>query len=486
MRRSALFLLTLHLAAGSVLAQVPSSASSAQTTAPTGGLEIRIGEHGNTSPGNNPAQNNQQTAAPLSEKLFTFDPQRAEVVWYQNHWQLVADAHVLKDFGRREVEARLALRLVRELHLNQHGVVGVPEPVMEYWLSNGHAPHGVTTGLHLMPIDPAALRVEQTQGQWCVRDSGRVLFNFRTNEADAHEALAVLRKYGFTQIGTLGGMGPSMIVMLSHFDGGNDIGANVPHLVRQSPLRSPSSNDPNAKKPAASDMNAVVTPAIPPLRTDTHKQTVNEFGRPETVEVLPANSSPSHPAADGHIQQTNAFGHAETVEVLPANTSNGLKRIQPLPPLAWEWIDRTPFDWRQFQIRPEGGQFALAAGSMVLARFKSDHDARLAMAIMQHYHFTEQDSVGRPQPFCSYFLCNGQAPRGQYFGMHSEPFLPEKLSVALVDNHWAIVTPEKPLLLFGDKHEEASVMLDVIQRQQFDRLCHVGDEHGMMFFVRSH
>jgi hypothetical protein len=236
---------------------------------------------------------------------------------------------------------------------------------------------------------------------------------------------------------------------------------NLPHLAPHSPLRPAAANDPNVPKPAAkpppADVSPVVTPVVPALRQEpatTRKQSVNEFGRSETVEVLSAGE-PSLP-----------------------------KRTSP-PPLATEWIDRTQFDWRQFQLRQEGGQHTLAAGNLVLARFGNDHDARQALAAVQHYRFTEQDRVGRPQAYCSYFLCNGQAPRGQFVGLRAEPFQPDKLSVSRVEDRWAIVNGEKPLVWFGDRPEEARVMLDVIQRNQFDRLCHIGDDRGLSFFVRS-
>ena len=45
-------------------------------------------------------------------------------VEWSSRWRLVAGGVMLKDFGRRESEARLALRLIRELRLNQHGIIG--------------------------------------------------------------------------------------------------------------------------------------------------------------------------------------------------------------------------------------------------------------------------------------------------------------------------------------------------------------------------
>src|SRR5262249_26249878 len=144
MRRSALFLLALHLAAHAAFAQTapparpaqavappPEPASPllqpvAQPAAPVGGIEVRAGERAPTYMAGKDAPPEQRPAPPLREALLTFDPQRADVVWSQNHWQLVVDGQVLKDFGRREVEARVALRVLRDLHLTQHGAIGSP------------------------------------------------------------------------------------------------------------------------------------------------------------------------------------------------------------------------------------------------------------------------------------------------------------------------------------------------------------------------
>ena len=72
-----------------------------------------------------------------------------------------------------------------------------------------------------------------------------------------------------------------------------------------------------------------------------------------------------------------------------------------------------------------------------------------------------------------------------YPGAHTVIFQPDKLSVLKIDNRWAIVTPEQPLLWFGDKPDEAAAMLDIIRWQQFDQLCRIGDEHGLTFFVHG-
>src|SRR5947208_2827391 len=99
-------------------------------------------------------------AAP-QERLETFDPRALRLAWNNRRWQLVSKDHVIKDFGFREAEARQALRVIQELGLNQHGTVGSPYPVMEYWLRDGQAPQGqVRVGVRAMALEPTALRVE--------------------------------------------------------------------------------------------------------------------------------------------------------------------------------------------------------------------------------------------------------------------------------------------------------------------------------------
>src|SRR5947209_16131895 len=79
------------------------------------------------------------TRPPAPPGLRGFDPLTAEVRRVDNNWILFADGAVLKEFGGREADARAALAVIRNLKLNQYGTVGAP-PVMEYWLTDGHAP----------------------------------------------------------------------------------------------------------------------------------------------------------------------------------------------------------------------------------------------------------------------------------------------------------------------------------------------------------
>src|SRR5207253_424208 len=85
----------------------------------------------------------------------------------------------------------------------------------EYWLSEGHAPQVLAGGFRTTPFDLEHLKVERVQAVWCVRDEERVLLTFGPHEDQARLALAVLRRYGFSRVGFVGGGVPSMMYFLT-------------------------------------------------------------------------------------------------------------------------------------------------------------------------------------------------------------------------------------------------------------------------------
>ena len=169
------------------------------------------------------------------EHLTSFNYQTAEVRWEDGRWLLRAGGIVLKDFGRREADAREALRIVRALHLTEHGTVGTPRPVMEYWLSQGRAPGGLVAGLWTLSFDPAALVVQQREGQWCLGDERRTLFFFGVHSDEARQALAIIRRYGFNQVGYVGQGTPAMIYFLAG-PGGSSGSVSSSRMPSPSPI----------------------------------------------------------------------------------------------------------------------------------------------------------------------------------------------------------------------------------------------------------
>jgi hypothetical protein len=372
-------------------------------------------------------------AAPLKEDLATFDSMGVLLTWSGRGWQLMANGTVLKDFGRRENEARQALRLIRELRLTQRGAVGGAQPAMEYWLSSGQAPQGLTPGTATLPLDPAALKLEQQNGQWLLRDGPRLLVNFGRREAEARQGLAVLQKYGFNQVALVGPGGSGMQVFLSKPEP-----AHAEALVgRSRPLRG-SAEAPEKAPAPASALDRLVTPALAP----------------------PAGGPPEGPPGVKPNVHGGASGSAE----------------------------RVPFDWRQLQLRQEGGAWKLRAGGQEFADFGSDErDARLALTALQYYRVNEQRLLGSSPGSTSYFLSNGQAPRGLALGVPGPALRPETLSVAPVGAGWAVCSNGQPLLTCSGG-DEARRLLEAIRQYKFDHVCRFGPPNsqlGLTLLVRT-
>lgn len=140
-----------------------------------------------------------------------FDTSTLQLKGDRGQWQLWAGGLLLKDFGPAEADGREALRLFRELNVDAHGTVG---GVFDFWLSRGDAPFGIARQRQVINFDGPSLRTELVNGHWVLRDSRMILYNFGRSQEDALDALAVCRKYGFNQIGFIGGSTPSLKYLL--------------------------------------------------------------------------------------------------------------------------------------------------------------------------------------------------------------------------------------------------------------------------------
>lgn len=379
----------------------------------------------------------------LAEKLVTFDPNKVELAWLSQGWQLRVQDELLKDFGRREKDARDALRLIRELRLNQRGTVGYPNVVMEYWLSNGAPPQALSTGHRTLSINPERLRVERTNAQWCLRDDNQVLFNFGFQAEDARLALNVIRRYGFSQVTMLNPTAPSMMVFLANHR--DQLQAGLPRLERKSPLRDPSRpRDEDAKKTTApktlmdpsESLNAIVRPTVQPLQSGPGWQTKTRTGPP------------------------------------PLNDN----------------VQRIPFDWRTVQVRKDRGEWVIGAGSQILGRFgNNEREAKHAVDAVRYYRLTEQMQVGRDdQPF-AFYLANGQAPQGLMLGLQAQPFAPDHLKVQQVGQRWSLTVGDQVIVPVSTRQEDAQKLLGEIRRLRFDRVARIGtpSEEGMTLLLKS-
>lgn len=405
-------------------------------------------------------------AAPviLEEELTHFDDRLADLLWNGGRYQLWAGGQMLKDFGRREADGRQALTVIRELHLTQRGTVGSPRPIMEYWLSDGRVPTSTLPGLRAIPIDRTTLRVEAVQGYWCVRDERNTFFNFGGHQDEAERALAIMKQHAVDRLGLIGQGTPVMLVFLG-----------TPPGLTATPLHAP-----------PPPRGRVVTQA----RADMANQPSSDI---EASKLQPSRMNPTAtlaPHAEPNSSNARGGPSAASGNDLAAAAMTSNRQLAPpsarsvdLATLA----DRIPLDFRQARLSRDALGWKLLCGNYVVADFgPNEREAKLGEMAFRTSRFTEQCVIGHPKPVFTYFLANGQPPRGLPLGAPSIAFRPDDLSVRQINGAWTICDFTRPLFAFGDKAEEAKEALKAIQKHRFDAYCRLGQgDPAMTILART-
>lgn len=190
----------------------------------------------------------QQVQLPQPENKFALNAGDVSLKRVVGGWQLWAGQKVLRDFGDRENDARDVLRVYKDLRPTEWATIGSPRPVVEYALVNGRPPAtlgnpgaedpknpnsppppnggfgaavAAASAKFVLPIDLGTVRAEAVRGAWVLRDDYSIHLNFGPVKADAEQAAAVVRRYGFNRVGVVGQ--PNAPVM-SYFFVGQDAG----------------------------------------------------------------------------------------------------------------------------------------------------------------------------------------------------------------------------------------------------------------------
>ena len=407
----------------------------------------------------------QPISPPSSEHadLTTFDFDKTELQWADNRWQLLTDGLPLKDFGRREADGRVALRLIRELKLNQHGSLGSPQPVIEYWLSDGRAPVGPCLGLRTTPIDLDHVHVEEVQKQWCVRDTYRILFNFGSQESEAKKAIALIKRYRFNQVGYVGQGVPTMLVFLADsrsMPEAETDSLKVSRIAKHERMTAPMMAK-GQSQIKMSDDGAMVG------------------GQQATA---PQSFIKPNKALEGKVPD---LAHANLAAAMP----HARQLAEPSTLSETEVaVEHVPFDWRQVQVKKVGREWKVISGNLVLGNYGNNEKAAdQAVTLIRTYHCTEQCKLGQPSPSFVYYLCNGLPPHGAILGISAIPFHASELTAKQIGPDWVVADSFRAIAAFGTKAEEASQALKILKRYQFDRVMTVGSgtTPDMIFFARG-
>lgn len=151
--------------------------------------------------------------APVKEDCLVFNPKTAEVKFLNNDWKIVDGSHWIFSFGNKKTEAEKSLQIIKHYGMNQTCYVGRPGPSFSYLLKSGASPVGAFPGEDCVPFNPNTAEVKYISGDWKIVDGAQWMFSFGTKEDEARQALAIIKKYGFTRSCFVGRPGPSFIYM---------------------------------------------------------------------------------------------------------------------------------------------------------------------------------------------------------------------------------------------------------------------------------
>lgn len=146
----------------------------------------------------------QLSALPYPENLTPIDPGLLTARRTATGWQVVHGTRVFRETGEDEAAAKEVVRVLREQRPTEWVVIGSGRPVVEYGLQNGKSPLLSGSPRTVTGIDLKTVRLDAVRGVWVVRDDAGIHLNCGLTRADAEQAVAAIRRYGFNRIGVVG------------------------------------------------------------------------------------------------------------------------------------------------------------------------------------------------------------------------------------------------------------------------------------------
>ncbi|MDL2274704.1 hypothetical protein LJC22_01075 [Desulfosarcina sp. OttesenSCG-928-G10] len=130
----------------------------------------------------------------------SFDSETLTVQQENGRWRIISGAHWLFDFGTDSDAVHRAFSILRHYRMKQVCTVGTSTPPFTYMLAHGGIPAGAMAGEDCVAIDPARVTAQRIQNRWKIVSDRRVVYDFGTREGDARQAVAVIKRHGFTQV----------------------------------------------------------------------------------------------------------------------------------------------------------------------------------------------------------------------------------------------------------------------------------------------
>lgn len=134
----------------------------------------------------------------VTEDCVSFNPQTAAVSKIGASWKIVDGSHWMFDFGANQAEANQSLAIIKRYKMDRSCFVGRPKPPFQYMAVGKQAPQGAFPGEDCLTFNLANLTVTNVEGRWKIVDGSHWMFDFAGNQAQANQALQIIKQYGFT------------------------------------------------------------------------------------------------------------------------------------------------------------------------------------------------------------------------------------------------------------------------------------------------
>ncbi|MCK6692718.1 MAG: M12 family metallopeptidase [Thermoanaerobaculia bacterium] len=164
---------------------------------PPGTATTTIGQRNGMSSKDKAAINKLYTPGPCKEDCISFNPNNVTVKQSGAKWLVVDGSHSMYS-APNKAEAEKIVKIIKHYGLNKSCYVGRPDASFEYLLKGNASPSGAFSGEDCLSFNPAKLSIKKEGSQYLLTDGSSRMFMF-PNKAEADQALAMIKKYGFTK-----------------------------------------------------------------------------------------------------------------------------------------------------------------------------------------------------------------------------------------------------------------------------------------------
>ncbi len=336
---------------------------------------------------------------------------------------------------------------------------------------------------NLQPIDVATVSAQRGVGGWQVMAGRTTLHDFGADERSARDVVRVVRDLRPTEWGRVGGR--RFVVEYGVRDG-DKAPPGVPTAVGATAAVDPATVRAEAIRGVwcVRDDASIVFNCGPERAAAAPSAAVaKKYGFNRVAFVGP----PAAPVTAIYYTAPDTGRPRDPYSALTlAAQTDGLTRTGLQVPGLGFVGEAVKIDARKVEARRDGGEWVVAHGPDVFARFGAgDWAARDAARLVHDMRPTEFCRFGTPG--VQFFLTSGKAPKRIPLAAQGQAFNPAGLRPQQVGERWTVTDGGRPLFEVASK-DEADQLVRLVRHFGFDQVCQFGPSQraSLRFLAKSH